>query len=198
MAYSDFDLKKVKADFELIDGPECDLFEAVPPCEPSEELRRWLRDFSGLAINFGSELARTVYLLGPIFGEVMRRAQVSVFTGIALDVDKAKGLTGVCDHLITRSRERHYLAGPVCAIVEAKKEDIGAGLGQCAAEMVAARLFNERDKNPLPAIYGCVTTGNVWRFLKLEGQTLFIDRREYYLSELPKLLGILVGIAAPA
>jgi hypothetical protein len=43
-----------------------------------------------------------------------------------------------------------------------------------------------------------VTTGNVWRFPKLEGQTLFIDTREYDLSDLPKRLGTLVGIAAPA
>ena len=30
-------------------------------------------------------------------------------------------------------------------IVEAKNENIKSGLGQCAAEMVAARLFNERE-----------------------------------------------------
>ncbi|MCE9565524.1 MAG: hypothetical protein K8U57_26175 [Planctomycetes bacterium] len=81
------------------------------------------------------------------------------------------------------------------AAVEAKKEDISGGLGQCAAEMVAIRMFNENEKSPLPAVFGCVTSGNLWRFLKLEGNTLFIDKTEYYLSALPKLLGILVSIA---
>ena len=70
---------------------------------------------------------------------------------------------------------------PVVAVVEAKKEDLIAGLGQCAAEMVAIRLFNEREQSATPAVYGCVTSGTNWRFLKLEGSTLSIDRPEYYL-----------------
>jgi hypothetical protein len=40
-----------------------------------------------------------------------------------------------------------------------------------------------------------VTSGNVWRFLKLEGNTLAIDQPEYYLRDAGKILGILVGIA---
>ena len=104
-------------------------------------------------------------------------------------------MTGFCDFLLARSEEFYYLQGPILAVVEAKKEDIVAGLGQCAAEMVAIRLFNEREGTPLPAAFGCVTSGSVWRFLKLEGATLYIDRPEYYLREAAKILGILVSIA---
>jgi len=44
-------------------------------------------------------------------------------------------------------------------------------------------------------VFGCVTSGSVWRFLKLEGTTLYIDRPEYYLRDAAKILGILVSIA---
>ena len=50
----------------------------------------------------------------------------------------------------------------------------------CRAEMVAIRLFNDREGTPLPAVFGCVTSGSIWRFLKLEKSTLFIDLPEYY------------------
>ncbi len=200
MAYSDFDLRKVTTDFSLTEVLDLDLFTGVAPLEPSDELRRWLDQFSLLALGFGSELARSVYLIGPVFAEVMRRAAspVLVFVGVTLDVDKARGLTGVCDYLMTRSREVYYVRGPLFAVVEAKKEDIGAGLGQCAAEMVAVRIFNEKDGHPLPAVYGGVTNGGAWRFLKLEADTLFIDKTEYHIQNVAAILGILVSIAGSA
>lgn len=65
------------------------------------------------------------------------------------------------------------------------------GLGQCMAEMVAARLFNRQQEKDIEAIYGAVTTGNIWKFLKLEKQTIFIDLKDYFLPEIDKILGIL-------
>lgn len=59
--------------------------------------------------------------------------------------------------------------------------------------MLAAQLFNEQEGNQIPTIYGAVTSGTVWRFLKLEGQMVYIDRVEYYLSEVAKILGILLS-----
>jgi hypothetical protein len=95
---------------------------------------------------------------------------------------------------ITRSAEYYYLRGPLIAVVEAKREDLIAGLGQCAASMVAMRLFNERDRTPVPAVYGIVTSGTNWRFLRLAGNRLNIDRPEYYLADAGKIVGILVHI----
>jgi hypothetical protein len=74
--------------------------------------------------------------------------------------------------------------------VEAKKENIPAGLGQCVAEILAARIFNERAGNENLVIYGTVTTGSIWQFLKLEGQSIQIDLSEYYLKDVNKILGI--------
>ena len=76
-------------------------------------------------------------------------------------------------------------------IVEAKKEDIKGGLGQCIAEMYAARLFNEREENQITEIYGVVTTGEIWKFLRLSGELVQIDLAEYFLNDLNKILGIL-------
>ncbi len=77
--------------------------------------------------------------------------------------------------------------------MEAKKENITAGLGQCIAEMLAAKIFNERTGNENFTIYGTVTTGSIWQFLKLEGEVIYIDLSEYYLKDVNKILGILAS-----
>jgi hypothetical protein len=59
--------------------------------------------------------------------------------------------------------------------------------------MWAASLFNEGEGNDIPAIYGAVTSGNTWRFMKLKEQVIEIDLTEYYLSEVNKILGILAS-----
>ncbi len=46
------------------------------------------------------------------------------------------------------------------------------GLGQCAAQMYAAHLFNEREGTPQAAIYGAVSTGTNWKFLKFQNNQI--------------------------
>jgi hypothetical protein len=46
--------------------------------------------------------------------------------------------------------------------------------------------------NEIPIIYGAVTSGTNWRFIKLEGNLVKIDAVEYYISEVDKILGILL------
>ncbi|MBP0016046.1 MAG: hypothetical protein J7647_00635 [Cyanobacteria bacterium SBLK] len=41
-------------------------------------------------------------------------------------------------------------------------------------------------------IYRTVTSGTVWRFLKLEGQTVAIDLNDYLLPPVEQILGVLV------
>jgi len=77
--------------------------------------------------------------------------------------------------------------------VEAKNENIKTGFGQCVAEMIAAQLFNEREENAIKTIYGVVTIGTIWRFLKLEGNVVDIDLTEYYIKNVNKILGILLA-----
>jgi len=82
---------------------------------------------------------------------------------------------------------------PIIVIVEAKKENIKGGLGQCIAEMYAASLFNEREGNKITEIYGVVTTGEIWKFLKLSGERVQIDLAQYFLNDVNKILGILAS-----
>jgi len=142
-----------------------------------------------------SEKARSEMIITPILVDFRRQLneQVSLFSGIDFSVDDSKGLNGICDFLITKSTEMLIITAPVIIIVEAKKENINAGLGQCIAEMVAARIFNERNNNQISTIYGTVTTGTNWQFLKLEEDIINIDLSEYYLTNVNKILGILAS-----
>jgi hypothetical protein len=54
-----------------------------------------------------------------------------------------------------------------------------------------ARLLNERKNKPIDIIYGCVTTGYQWQFLKLESKIVQQDTPIYSLIELNAILGIL-------
>jgi hypothetical protein len=196
MAFSDFDLRRALEEFGLTEDRDTDLFPDVAPLEPSPFLRVWLEDFAPVAIGVNSEKARSEFIIAPLLAEARRRAvgPANVLPGVTLDVDRERGLTGFCDFIIARSAEYYFLRGPVVAVVEAKREDLIGALGQCAAAMVAVRLFNERDGVALPAVYGCVTSGTVWRFLRLRGAELAIDRQEYYLRDAGKIVGILVHV----
>lgn len=121
-------------------------------------------------------------IITPILIEVRKqlKSQFNLFFGIDFNVDVEKGLTGFCDFIISSRSERLFVSAPVMMLVEAKKEHIMAGLGQCVAEIVAAQIFNEREGNQIPVIYGAVTSGTNWKFLKLGGKVVEIDLSEYY------------------
>ena len=193
MAYTDFSLTKFKKNFNITIDEEADLFATVEPIEISEKLTNTLEETTELALAINTEKARSEMIITPILLEVRRKAnyQISLFSGTDFNVDIERGLNGYCDFVISRSREQLTINAPVLIIVEAKNENIKGGLGQCAAAMLAAQLFNEQEGNEIKTIYGAVTTGDIWKFLKLEGTDIFIDLNNYYIQELNKILGIL-------
>jgi hypothetical protein len=193
MAYSDFSLTKFKKNFNITIKEEADLFATVEPIEISEKLTNTLEETTELALAINTEKARSEMIITPILLEVRRKAnyQISLFSGTDFNVDIERGLNGYCDFVISRSKEQLTINAPVLIIVEAKNENIKGGLGQCAAAMLAAQLFNEQEGNEIKTIYGAVTTGDIWKFLKLEGTDIFIDLNNYYIQELNKILGIL-------
>ncbi len=195
MPYSDFTLEKVKHNFQINTIERTDIFANIPDIECSELLKEILQYNIPVAIASNSEKARSEMIISPILLDLRRQLndQINLFSGVEFNVDAAQGLNGICDFLITRSLERLIITAPVIIIVEAKKENIPAGLGQCVAEMLAARIFNERAGNENLIIYGTVTTGSIWQFLKLEGQSIQIDLSEYYLKDVNKILGILAS-----
>ncbi|MDY6783331.1 MAG: hypothetical protein SW833_12445 [Cyanobacteriota bacterium] len=195
MAYSDFKLNKIIKTFNLILNENLDLFADTAEVEFGEILEFLLEENSVLAMDINTEKARSELLIAPILLELRRQVnyKISLFSGSEFNVEPAQGLNGTCDFLISLSPERLFISAPVVTLVEAKKEDIKGGLGQCVAEMLAAQLFNDREENNIPIIYGTVTSGTVWRFLKLEGKIVYIDRVEYYLRDIKKILGILLS-----
>ncbi len=125
--------------------------------------------------------------------------QVSLFSGEDFSIDESAGLNGVVDFLLSRSPKVLVLNAPVIVqIVEAKKADIRTRLGQCIAEMVAANRFNQAKQLPIQTIYGCVTSGTQWRFLKLEQTNLTIDLTDYPLPPVDQILGFLVWMVQQA
>ncbi|NJL48993.1 MAG: hypothetical protein HC929_17915 [Leptolyngbyaceae cyanobacterium SM2_5_2] len=199
MAYSNFTLSKVKADFGLVTNESHDLFAEVVPLPPGDLLRATLKDQLPLASAINTEKARSELVVMPVLMEVRRQLhnQIAIFSGTTLDVEPAQGLEGRCDFILSRSPEQYYVAAPVLTIVEAKNESIPSGLGQCIATMVAARLFNQREGNAITAIYGAVTTGNEWKFLQLSDRTACIDTASYFIKEVDKILAILVATLQP-
>ena len=166
---------------------------SVEPIEISEKLTSTLEETTELALAINTEKARSEMIITPILLELRPKAnyQISLFSGTDFNVDVEKGLNSYCDFVISRAREQLTINAPVVIIVEAKNENIKGGLGQCAAGMLAAQLFNEQEGNGIKTVYGAVTTGDIWKFLKLEGTDIFIDLNNYYIKELNKILGIL-------
>ena len=194
MAYSDFSLAKVKNDFGLTLNETRKLFAETQPVLPSETLTNLLIDYIPLATAISTEKARSEFLIAPILAEIRRllNNRISLFSGNEFNVEPARGLQGFCDYIISGSPEQLFITAPVITIFEAKKEDIIGGLGQCVAAMLAAQRFNQNQGNEVEIIYGSVTTGTNWKFLILEGTTVYIDSIEYYIKEVDKILGILL------
>lgn len=195
MAYSDFNLNSVLKIFDLSYSETADLFINEKELESSPLLTETLRRYLPIAVGSNTEKSRSEMIIAPILLELRTTLQdkIGLFSGIDFTVNSERGLNGICDFLITRSPELLIVKSPVIAIVEAKKENISSGLGQCVAEMLAAQIFNQREGKEIKVILGTVTTGTVWKFIKLEGTSVQIDTTEYFLSNVNKILGILAS-----
>lgn len=199
MPFSNFTLSKVKNDFNITTLENQVLFPTIELIQPSELLTQNLKENLSLATAINTEKARSELIIMPVLIEVRRYLQgkISLFSGVDFNVDFENGLNGTCDFILTRSSEQFFITKPVVTIIEAKRENIPSGLGQCIATMIAAQRFNEQEGEPIDTLYGAVTTGTDWKFLKLTQQTAYIDSSDYFISEVDKILGILVSTLQP-
>jgi hypothetical protein len=194
MAYSDFKtLTKVRQAFGLTIEESVDLFTDIPEVLPSSSLQAALDENVFLATAINTEKARSELIITPVLLEVRRifDFQIGFFSGSEFNVDVQAGLSGYCDYILTASKEVYEIRTPVLTLAEAKNESIKSGLGQCIAEMVAAQLFNQQNGEAIASIYGAVTTGTDWKFLKLIDKNVWIDKRDYFINEVSRILGIL-------
>ncbi len=199
MAFRDFTFPQVVHDLglHLLDA---DLFSSVPPCPVREVIAEVIQEGAQLALSNSTEKAKSEFIIAPVLLELRRLAggKIALFSGLEWEVDAARGLNGYCDFLLTRGGSEHILRAPFVAVVEAKNDLIRTGLGQCIAAMFAAHVSNERTGERSGPVHGVVSTGAAWKFLRMEGKEVRLDRAEYFIDNLPKLMGILKAIADSA
>ena len=193
MAYSNFTLDTVLEAFDLEEVDAAGIFADIEPIAPSMLLTTVLERNVPLAFAIGTEKAKSELIVAFVLVELREHFErrISFFSGIDFNVNAEDGLTGVCDFLVSLSPKQFYLEAPALILVEAKRDDLTAGLGQCVAEMVAAQRFNAEEGNDIAHIYGTITSGIDWLFLKLDGKQLYIDMAAYQIAQCDKILGIL-------
>jgi hypothetical protein len=195
MTYSDFTLELV----EKVLGvrvQQSDLFLSLPtPPAPT-----WLQDVlgKGRQLSLVSEKARSEFIVAPILlaSRELSQNAVAIYSGQRLDVQPEQGLVGECDFILAATPPVPLLHAPIVTIVEAKKNDVEGGLGQCAAQMVGARLLNQKEGREGTTVFGCVTTGEAWQFLRLRETDLAIDKERYYIDNIGAILAVFQAIIA--
>jgi len=196
MAFRDFGFPEVQQALGL-SLSETNLFD-IPALDLPGEFVQRIRGDVAMALAINTEKARSEFIIAPVLSELRRLlgGRFGLFSGVEFDVDSSRGLNGFCDFILTRSSLQSVLTAPVVAIAEAKNDNLRTGLGQCIAAMVAAWEFNARSSAGVSVVHGVVTTGSAWKFLRLSGADVTLDIREYFITELGPIMGILAHILA--
>lgn len=138
-----------------------------------------------------NERTRAEMIVAPVLIHLAVHYRLSLYSGTAFNADIHSGLSGTVDHLLSRAQpQQSIIRPPVTAVVETKSEY--RGVSHCLVQMIAAQRFNA----DAGCIYGVVTTGLVWRFLKLEAATVTIDLTAYPLCPVESLLSLLVSMVS--
>ena len=193
MSYNEFTtLRSVKKQLGItvVNQP---LFAETSLIKPSSWLVETLQRNLKQRVGYFSEKSRSEAIVFPVLMELKSRNddQFTLYSGAILEADKEKGLNGECDFILGLSKQNIELEAPIFCIVEAKDNDLELGLPQCIAQMCGAKIYNEQDGTILPYIFGGVTTGESWLFMKLVDDVVYVDTRQYYIEKLDALLGVL-------
>lgn len=196
MPYTDFTLENVEPDLGVVVRAGVVFADLSPVAGPD-----WLPGQLARGMRFlpATEKGRSELIVTPILIAVCELTgdRVSILSGHRLDVDPGRKLTGECDFLLSDAEPLPRLKGPLLTVVEAKKNDVDAGLGQCVAQMVAAAVFNDRAGTPKPAVYGCVTTGHAWQFLRLAGPDVTVHVPQLFIDNVGLILAAFGRAVAP-
>jgi hypothetical protein len=193
MAYTDFTLASIEQQFGITNQQQL-LFAPLPPLPVSSDLQKALARARALPIR--TEKARSEWIVAPILLELRDLTNLffTIYSGDNLNADEAAGLRGECDFILTKNTGTFDINYPILSVVEAKKNDLDIGIPQCAAQLIGARIFNQKKGISPPSLYGCVTTGDDWVFMRLTNSELVIDSRKYYLVEIGELLALFVKL----
>ena len=189
MGYSNYkNLRQVVDKFDL-QVRNSTIIKNVEPLAPSEWLKKSL-EYAYLS-PLSNEKVKSERIISPILTELQAiyKDKLTLFSGEELNVQPEDDLNGACDFFFAAIPEAYLLEAPIVSLTEAKDEDMDYGIAQCAAQMIAARIFNKKKEQPTSIIWGCSTTAGEWKFLKLEGNLLSINKDSFYINELGVLLG---------
>ena len=196
MAYRDFTPEQAVKELGLTIAYE-DLFPELAPLPVPAWLQEALR--LGMQLPRLTQKARNEFIVAPILLACRELSQdaVASYSGLNLDADFSKGLVGPCDFILSRSQPFPMLVAPlVVTIVQARDCDIELAVGQGVAQMVGAQLFNEKKGKPISPQFGCVTYGDIWQFLSLEGSHVGYHSRRYFISQPGAILAVFQAMIA--
>ncbi len=191
MAYRKFKIAQLQSEFGIkiqrINWLDPTLVQSI---EPSDILKILIKkaDLSPLS----TEKAISERLISPILTEVLELNfdRIQMFSGEIINADDSKGLNGEIDFLFNLQPYSTNPDTPIFSVTEAKIGLLQKAWAQAIAQMLGVAILNQKNGQLLTTIYGAVTDGNSWQFLKFENQIVFVDTHTYSLTQLPLLLGI--------
>ncbi len=189
MPYSGFTFDTVEAELGLVIDRDA-LFPGLTGVAAPAWLAPVLANGRSLALQ--NEKSRSEFIVAPVLlaARELTGDAVAIYSGQSLDIDAKRELFGECDFIVARAPALPRLRAPLLTLVGAKRNDIELGLGQVIAQMVGAAEFNRRADLVRP-IYGCVTTGEDWQFLNLDGSSVTFDTERYYINRVDLILAAL-------
>jgi hypothetical protein len=188
MGYSNFKkIKTVSKKFNL-DVVMTRLFNDLQVVEPSSWLIETLEMSELMPLT--NEKTKSERIVSPILLEVVKSYadKITLFSGENIDINPEDDLSGPCDFFFSLHPPKPFIDAPIISLTEAKDEDMEYGVGQCAAQMYGAKLYNDAEGKDIKVIYGCATDGVEWQFLKLVDSCFHIDKKIY--TDLREILGV--------
>ena len=199
MAFQNFTFPQIVQDLGLVFA-DADLFSQVAPASVRPEFLAQVIEGADLASAINTEKARSEFVIAPVLFELRRqhKGRFGLFSGVDLNADAARGRLGrdagsqPHDHARAAAvGERMHRPGGRAALHLKRAR---GGIVARIAAMVAAQLVNQAAAVSVRSVYGAVTTGSAWKFLRLQDEKLTLDLHEYRLEGLDKILGILWNI----
>jgi hypothetical protein len=168
------------------------LFGIVKPIP----LSNWLQETLSISKKTGllsrNRKALSEFIVAPILLELKCRNpdQLMIYSGKSMNFSDVENSTIECDFILNKEPATRVIQAPVVSSITVTDQTITVGLGRCVMQMVACEQFNQKRNKVIPKIYGCVTNGQVWHFVKLEKDNLVIDLHSYPLTESEMLIGV--------
>lgn len=195
MAYRNFKIEDLKTEFGIKIERKA-IFKSITNLKVSDWLKTSLE--YGLSLALISEKIRDEAIVYPILMEIRNRNRnlINIFSGKNLDADRKRKLNGECDFILSFGDEIDEISTPIFTILESKQENIEKYLGQIISQMIGSHIFNLKHNKNLNYIFGALTTGESWLFLKLNTKEniIYIDNQKFYINEVENILGVLQNI----